>query len=142
MVKSCIFRITRTIADSNFNKQDFLPVTSNLLKVKDYCLSRTETLIVDLQKSVDKQHWRELAEVVITRLTIFNKRRGKEVSSILLKRYQDRADYGKALHDDVLESLSPLEKKLMERYFLTFSSAIGLTGKGLGYKKFCDFYGF
>ena len=107
----------RTIADTNFNKQEFLPVTSDLLKVKAYCYSKMEALVAELKKAVDKQLWRELAEIIITRLTIFNKRRGNEVSSILLKRYINRADFGKALHDDVLESLSALERKLMERYF-------------------------
>ena len=107
----------RTIADTNFNKQEFLPVTSDLLKVKAYCYSKMEALVAELKKAVDKQLWRELAEIVITRLTIFNKRRGNEVSSILLKWYKNRADFGKALHDDVLESLSALERKLMERFF-------------------------
>ena len=114
----------RTIADTNFNKQEFLPVTSDLLKVKAYCYSKMEALVAELKKAVDKQLWRELAEIVITRLTIFNKRRGNKVSSILLKRYKNRADFGKALHDDVLESLSALERKLMERYFFFYLNLI------------------
>lgn len=55
--------------------------------------------------------WCDLANITISRLSIFNKRRGNEVS----KRYLERKNYAKALHDDVTKSLSPLEKKLMER---------------------------
>lgn len=106
----------RTIADNNFNKKEYLPVTSDLLKIKEYCIQRMASLTKTVAQRTDKKDWRELAGIIITRLTIFNERRGNEVSYILLKRFSNRHEYGKALHDDVLNSLSPLEKQLMERY--------------------------
>ncbi|XP_057291533.1 uncharacterized protein LOC130614143 isoform X3 [Hydractinia symbiolongicarpus] len=106
----------RTLGDNKFNKQEFLPVTSDLLKLKVYCEERTSFLVSALKdKHDDLSAWRELAEVVITRITVFNKRRGNEASSLLLKKYTERKNKTGTVHDDILKSLTPLERKLMNR---------------------------
>ena len=105
----------RSLADNKFNKCEVMPVTSDLSKVKEYCLAKLSELKEKLIKEAQLETWRELAELVVTRITIFNKRRGNEASSLLLKRFIDRKNHGKIIHDDILESLSPLEKKLIER---------------------------
>ncbi|XP_057311013.1 uncharacterized protein LOC130648900 [Hydractinia symbiolongicarpus] len=104
------------LGDNKFNKQEFLPVTSDLLKLKVYCEERTSFLVSALKdKHDDLSAWRELAEVVITRITVFNKRRGNEASSLLLKKYTERKNKTGTVHDDILKSLTPLERKLMNR---------------------------
>ena len=66
----------RTIADNNFNKKEYLPVTNDLLKIKQHCVEKMASLSKIVAESPEIKGWRELAEIVITRLTIFNKRRG------------------------------------------------------------------
>ena len=78
-----------------------------MIELTEKMAACTEACLVD---------WRLLAEIIITRLTIFNKRRGNEVSSLLLKRYVDRNAHNKTIHEDILKSFTPLEKKLMNRY--------------------------
>ncbi|XP_057310698.1 uncharacterized protein LOC130648660 [Hydractinia symbiolongicarpus] len=104
-----------TLAENKFNKTDVLPLTSDLLKLKVFCEKEIVRLCADLKKNVTVDVWRQLAEIVITRLTVFNKRRGNEPASILLKRYAARNDREKIMHDDIADSLSPIEKKLIDR---------------------------
>ena len=57
------------------NKPEVLPLTEDLLEVRKYiveCISSDEKV----KKSVAKENWRELAEVTLSRLIMFNKRRG------------------------------------------------------------------
>ena len=105
----------RTLADNKFNKVELLPVTSDLLKVKIVCEESMERLVSKLKKKPMLPDWRELAEIIVCRITIFNKRRGNEASSVLLKKFVDRKQNQTTVHDDILESLTPLERKLMER---------------------------
>lgn len=103
----------RTLSNNKFNRDDVLPFTSDLLKLKDYCCKRRAALMKE--KEVTLNIWRELAEVTVTLVTIFNKRRGNEASSVLLKRFLERDDHSKSIHTDIVDSLTPLEQKLMER---------------------------
>ena len=104
----------RTLGDNKFQKAEMLPITSDLMKLRRYCEERLQFL--SGKKELNIVDWREMAELIITRLTIFNKRRGNEVSSLLLKSYLNRNTTNKnAVHDDVYTSLTPLERKLMER---------------------------
>ena len=106
----------RTLADNKFNRLDILPVTSDLMKLISFCEDAISTLSQQLKKKSTTEVWRQLAETVLTRLTIFNKRRGSEPSSILLKRFEERKNREKFTHGDIMESLSPLEKKLVDRF--------------------------
>lgn len=109
----------RTLADNKFNKTEFMSVTNDQLLVKSYCATKLISLSKELEEGPSLEIWRQLAEVVVARLSIFNKRRGNEVSSVLLSRYINRKNYSSIAHDDVLKSQSPLEKKLMDRYGLS-----------------------
>ena len=105
----------RTLADNKFNKQELLPVTDDLLKVKQFCEDSIQHLVDKLKIKPTLPDWRELADIIVCRITIFNKRRGNEASSVLLKRFTSRKENNGTVHTDILESLTPLEQKLMER---------------------------
>ena len=58
------------------NKSEVLPLTEDLLQVRKYIVERINVLTEKVKKSVAKENWRELAEVTLSRLIMFNKRRG------------------------------------------------------------------
>ena len=105
----------RTMADNKFNKKEFLLVTEDLIKLKKFCQEKSARLMIQLEKSPNVQDWGSLAEIVITRLTIFNKHRGNEALSILLSRYQKWKEQPKTLHDDDRNSMTSIEKKMIRR---------------------------
>lgn len=71
--------------------------------------------IESLQTSPTYSTWRKLAQLTMTRMTIFNKRRGGEVSKLLLETYQTRPGWKGNTNEEVLKSLEPLERKLLNR---------------------------
>ena len=105
----------RTLDENKFNKSVVLPLTSDLLKLKNHCEQRIVTLTEELSIKQDVDTWRALAEIIVTRLTILNKRRENESSNLLVSSFLKRNEQHKTFADSVLESLSSLEKKLMER---------------------------
>ena len=59
------------------NKPEVLPLTNNLLALRKYLVERIASLTDNVRKSTTRSNWRELAEVTLARLIMFNKRRGK-----------------------------------------------------------------
>jgi hypothetical protein len=59
------------------NKPDVLPLTDDLLAVRNYVVGRIAVLTEKVRKSATRDNWRELAEVTLSRMIMFNKRRGK-----------------------------------------------------------------
>ncbi len=59
-------------------------------------------------------NWQNLARVVLSSLILFNKRRGEEPAKMLLKKYEDRADWRQA-NEELIASLKPVEKILMKK---------------------------
>ena len=59
------------------NAPDVLPLTSDLMVVRKYLVEKLSSLTDIVTNDATKQNWRELAEVCLTRMIMFNKRRGK-----------------------------------------------------------------
>ena len=74
----------KTMDLNRFNKIELLPFTEDLLKVRAYLKSQIPLLRKELVDKPEVESWRKLAEVVGTRLTIFNRRRGNEVYNLLI----------------------------------------------------------
>ena len=51
----------------------------------------------------------------MSRLILFNERRGGEVSRFLLKSYQDRPKWEEGMNKEILDSLQGLELALIKR---------------------------
>ena len=59
------------------NKPEVLLLTNDLLALRKYLVERIASLTDNVRKSTTRSNWRELAEVTLARLIMFNKRRGK-----------------------------------------------------------------
>lgn len=92
-----------------------LPVTEDLRKLREYQLKEIRSCIDSLEVTPSFSTWRKLAQLTMTRMTIFNKRRGGEVSKLILQTYRSRPDWKGQTNEELLKSLEPLERKLLSR---------------------------
>ena len=63
------------------------PLTSDLLKVKEYLEKEIKELTDKLKENSNLVTWRKLSEVCVTRLITFNKRRSAEPTTLLIERF-------------------------------------------------------
>ena len=92
-----------------------LPVTEDLRSLREYQMKEMRLAIDSLQVTPSFSTWRKLAQLTMTRMTVFNKRRGGEVSKLLLKTYETRPDWKNCTNQEVLATLQPMEKMLLKR---------------------------
>lgn len=97
------------------NTPENLPLTDDLLKVKNFITDALPKLVAKLQCDKNYTAWRQLAQMIIARLIIFNKRRPAEVSKLLLNAFQNRPKWKDVNTDEVTKNLADLEKKFLDR---------------------------
>ena len=74
----------KTLGTNYFNKVQLLPVTYDLLKQRQYMKDGKTIDRRAPDKNCTLQNWRNLTEVLVSRLTILNKRRVHKVFNLLL----------------------------------------------------------
>jgi len=93
-----------------------LPVTSDLVKLKEYLDNQMESLVSELSHESNYGTWRTLLEITLVSIVTFNKRRGGEASKLLLRSYTDRPNWNDSANEEIVSGLSDVEKLLMKRY--------------------------
>ena len=111
-VSSCALNTLKRRKDQSVQ---ILPLTEDLVKVKRRMLKEMTMKTRDLSSSPEYTAWRKLAQVMMSRLILFNKRRGGEVSRPLLKSYQDKPKWEEGMNKEILDSLQGLELALIKR---------------------------
>jgi cobalamin biosynthesis protein CobT len=71
------------LAVKKHNVPQLLPSTTDLLKLRKYLTEKLASLTEKVNEKVNKKDWRELAELCLARLIMFNKRRGNLKSSLM-----------------------------------------------------------
>jgi hypothetical protein len=99
---------------SKWNAPQLLPFTQDIQKLHCHLAEKRHQHLNDLQEHPSPSNWKELAKVTVTQVVLFNRRRGGEVSRMLLSAYlsKDISD----THDDVSLALTPLEQKLCKHF--------------------------
>jgi hypothetical protein len=92
-----------------------LPQTQDLIKLKEHLEKRIASLMSTLKRHYCFSTYRNLLEYALAALILFNKRRGGEASKLLLSAYTGRQDWNHASNQEIVSSLSEMEKKLIER---------------------------
>lgn len=105
----------RSIYDKKMNKTEELPLTSDLVlmttKLKELIQEGTQNVL----ENATPENGRALAEAVLSRLVLFNKRRGGEQSKMLLATFLEVTQSNQqAVNEEIFKSLSPFEQKLSE----------------------------
>ena len=84
--------------------------------LRKHLLQKIVTCTETLKAAPTIQNWSELAETTICRVITFNKRRGGEVSKMLLSSFVERPDWKKTATKGIEDCLEPIEKELCKRY--------------------------
>ena len=100
---------------STYNKPDELPSSEDLLKLKQHTQHRLAELTEQLNVEPHYAEWRELSELVLARLIVFNKRRASEPAKMLVSQFVNRPKWCETSNKELLNSLKPIERILMKR---------------------------
>jgi len=109
-------RSTMTRKIVHMNNPVTLPLTEDLLKLKDYLDTSIESSMQSLRETYSYSMWRNLLEFVLASLIIFNKRRGGEASLLLRSTYNNRPNWEEVGNAEIVASLTSIEKTLLKRY--------------------------
>jgi len=106
-----------TLNDGRYNQPDLVLVMSDFQTLKEYITLKIILLSSELQSASrpDVCTWRELSEMVLNGLILFNKRRGGEAAKLRVETYTNRPDWQKSTSQGVVASLSGIEQQLFKR---------------------------
>lgn len=103
-----------SLATNKFKKNELLPLTEDLVKLKDYADEEIDTLLDVITTKPEYSTWRALCEAIFVKLMVFNKRRSNEIEGILLSSFNARRNKADVMKE-MVDMLSPLEKELFKR---------------------------
>jgi hypothetical protein len=95
------------------------PDSGDLTRLKTYQQQMSDQLCKELECQPDSCKWRALAEKTMTRVIVFNARRGSEVSELLVSEYNAKTNH---VQQSVLDSMSEVERKQLNRYYFMVSN--------------------
>lgn len=108
---------TRSEKEIKRNKPVILPTGKDLVKLKDFLEQEVKRCSSDLRRTPEcSSAFQNLQAAVLCRIIMFNRRRSGEASKMLLKDFVDRPTWQSHLLDEMLKSLTPLEKQLVHRF--------------------------
>ena len=107
-----------TLNDRRHSQPDLLPLTSDLQMLKEYITLKIISLSLQLQSASrpDVRTRRELSEMVLKRLLLFNKQRRTEAAKLQVESYSNHPDWQKSTSHDVTTSLNGIEQQLLKRH--------------------------
>lgn len=104
----------QTSVEKRFNKKDALPLTEDVQKVQQHLDKEIAMKGKRLIKSPSTQNWQEFAKVLLTKLTLFNFRRGNECAAMQVVKFQQRNNW-KLDNQEIYQSLQSFEQELAQR---------------------------
>ncbi len=104
-----------TLSTRKFNKVNVLPLAEDLAKLRQYIDQQINMSMASLRKQPNIEDWSLLAQATLTRLVMFNKRRGGEASKLPLEAYENRPDWGLVNSSEIMKSLNKFERELSKR---------------------------
>ncbi|XP_065112996.1 uncharacterized protein [Paramisgurnus dabryanus] len=115
----------QTIQEKRWNKDDDIPLTKNVIALRDHLRMVEDEARKELTEQMDLDAYKTLNESVLAQVIIFNKRREGEASRLTLDVYMKAST--SAINEDIYKTLSPLEKQLSK--LLTRIEIRGKRGK-------------
>ena len=87
-----IFYTAQTVCESRrtaFRKPDDLPIEKDITTLRDFIISEMKAMVANSNNLWDKSQFIKLRNMICTRLTLFNARRGGEPARMLLFEWTD-----------------------------------------------------
>lgn len=104
----------QTTIEKRFNKKEMLPVTEDLQKLQKYLDNEIGIESQLLASEPSKHNWKDLAFLLLTKITLFNFRRGNECAAMQVKKFQQRDDW-RSGNQEIYQSLTSFEQELAKR---------------------------
>ena len=104
-----------SLRTQKFNKPSLLPVTSDLVMLKDYQQREIPKKVKELEAMASYTIWKELAELTLSKIILFNKRRGSEAAKLLLQTFNNRPKWALHANEEILNGMNSVEKELLKR---------------------------
>ncbi|KAM9707776.1 uncharacterized protein ACNS7B_000282 isoform 5-T5 [Menidia menidia] len=103
-----------TLSDKRFNKPSTLPFTEDVQRLHQHLEKIASSASETLRSDSSPQVYKELCRSTLAKIILFNRRRGGEVSKMLLSNFQDRDTT--PLHKDVAVGLTTFERRLCAHF--------------------------
>lgn len=116
-----------TLSQRKTNAPQLLPLTQDLVTLQSYQLRTMNELGQQLNSCPSAEIWMKLAKVALSRLIVFNKRRGGEAACMHLSSYISRPNWRAPSTEEFKANLSGIERKLCDRLLLV--EIIGKRGR-------------
>ncbi|KAL8582707.1 hypothetical protein ACOMHN_058084 [Nucella lapillus] len=104
-----------TLSRRKWNTPLVLPFTEDLKVISQHIQMERAKRLESLQKSPSVHHWHCLAKATLASVIMFNRKRSGEAARITISQY-NAAKFNTTPQDDVLNSLSALEKELVRNF--------------------------
>lgn len=114
------------LSEKNFNKSTQLPLPEDVKKLATFM---TESLANADTTDESYENFRQIAQLVLARLTLYNRRRCHEVQALRLKSYQARKKDADEIAVEMVGELTTFEKELLKRQEVV--EIRGKTGRGV-----------
>ena len=79
-----------TLDERKLNQENVLPLTEDKVRVREHILKETKQSMKQLEQFPETETWKKLAYLVLSRVCIFNRRKGGEVGAMLVETYSNR----------------------------------------------------
>ena len=89
-----------------------IPLTEDIQSLRQFLIAHIPLLMVALQREKTPNNYRNLAEVTLTRIVMFNRRRSGEASRMLLTDYTGRHKWSDAYNAEIASAMTELERHL------------------------------
>jgi len=118
-----LYKINKT-RQTKLRRPENLPREEDCQQLRDYTLRRIAELTSDEYHVWNAAEYCELRDLVLSRLTLFNARRGGEPARLTLSEWQEAVD-GQWLDSAAIGNSTDLEQRLFREFRITYQ-----TGKG------------
>jgi len=108
----------KTMTYEKRNKPELIPLTADLVKIKQYLEASIEHLSEQASAEPSADTYVNLVDCTVSRIILFNKRRGGEVGRMTLAAYEKVRDSNAVMPsglDDIAQTLSRAEQQLCNR---------------------------
>ena len=105
-----------TLHENAYNKPKRIPLAKDVKCLNIYLKEKASELSSKLESMPDEKTWRELSEVTLAQVTLFNRRRVGEMDRMTTHNYTSGMNASDdQIQEEVARSLSPLEQQLLKQ---------------------------